>query len=1141
METILNLVYPDPYTGGFVIFGACVALYFFFRNVLPRFGPAKERALKPFLSFLPVRFLASYGLAGALLFCLLLLTWLGTLAQVDDGLWLAQKKYFESLAIWREVGGFTVPVFPGGVTCMVLLGINLMLGGLLRIRWTARTAGVLVAHVGIGMLLLAGLVKHKWSDEGALKLYPGQRSDEYQSYQRWEVAFWRAMETVDCDEFLIRDDEFRDLGGGRERRFTSGELPFDVRLGSYVENARALPRSFVSSWRPEEFPSIDREPSSPTIDGYALYELEREKEAEFNVAGLWVEVEDADSGTRSQALLSGFENYPFTFQAGGQTWAVHLRKQLRSMPFTIELADFRKVDHARMTMAASFESDVEKFDEPNTRDLASKDGKDIRIQMNEPLRDSGLVLFQASWGPSDAGPDEELFSVFAVVRNPSDKLPEVACWVIGIGLLFAFLERLYSYVRGQAKLREKREQLAASGAPVALSPEGRKARVAVAWIVLALFTGGTAYMGLATRSSESAGEMPAEVDARRAPWSEDALELASILPVQDGGRVKPFSTLAGFKLLKLNGKRSLEIPGGEELDPTAWALDVMLYPEAAEHYRCFQVQNTEVLREIGLEFRDRKRRTRLSYEDLRPALTELRFKASEYAPIEPKERTPEQHHLVNLASNVHEFEMLRDYLNFARRTHPTDATPSLVAIFGEEARPGFTHVIAEKDALGEIYVAHPEGSAEQDALGMLFASLEREVPRGAFGMAFVPPTESVEERGAWFSPGEIVHAWFDAQENLEQPIGVVGALEELVASRDDDAAFLGALGRLHERSSQLAAGRGEYEQIEREVSFYQRDYFTNALVFFLLGFVLVAVSWMLPNTRWLQWGIWACATVGAALVLWGVTQRCIIRDRPPISTLYETILFITGSIVLVCLVVEWMNKKRIALATSTALGAFGMFLAMKYEFREAVSAGDTMPSLVAVLDTNFWLATHVTTVTLGYAAGLLAAALAHVWLAMRLFRLDGGDAGLRKSVANMVYGVLCFGLLFSVVGTILGGVWANYSWGRFWGWDPKENGALMICLAELVIVHLRMGGYLRDFGVAVASVVNGMVIAFSWWHVNFLGVGLHSYGFTEGIVSNLNQFYVAESLVVVGATVWSLGARSAASTASPTGDDLAVS
>ena len=115
----------------------------------------------------------------------------------------------------------------------------------------------------------------------------------------------------------------------------------------------------------------------------------------------------------------------------------------------------------------------------------------------------------------------------------------------------------------------------------------------------------------------------------------------------------------------------------------------------------------------------------------------------------------------------------------------------------------------------------------------------------------------------------------------------------------------------------------------------------------------------------------------------------------------------------------------------------------------------------------------------------------------------------------MVYGTICFGLFFSIVGTILGGIWANYSWGRFWGWDPKENGALMICLAELVILHARMGGFIRDQGLHILVLINAIIVAFSWWGVNLLGVGLHSYGFTDGIQSILYIFYALETVIIV--------------------------
>src|SRR6185295_18040654 len=172
-----------------------------------------------------------------------------------------------------------------------------------------------------------------------------------------------------------------------------------------------------------------------------------------------------------------------------------------------------------------------------------------------------------------------------------------------------------------------------------------------------------------------------------------------------------------------------------------------------------------------------------------------------------------------------------------------------------------------------------------------------------------------------------------------------------------------------------------------------------------------------------------------------------------------------------------------------------------------------------------------TTITCGYAAGLLAAALGNLWLIGKMVGLKKGNKEFYRTVSRMVYGVVCFGLFFSVVGTILGGIWANYSWGRFWGWDPKENGALLICLGELFILHARMGGYAREHGLAVLTALNGLAVAFSWWHVNNLGVGLHSYGKTEGVILALYTYYGIGLAIVLGSLVWRYATRPATAAA----------
>jgi ABC-type transport system involved in cytochrome c biogenesis permease subunit len=344
-------------------------------------------------------------------------------------------------------------------------------------------------------------------------------------------------------------------------------------------------------------------------------------------------------------------------------------------------------------------------------------------------------------------------------------------------------------------------------------------------------------------------------------------------------------------------------------------------------------------------------------------------------------------------------------------------------------------------------------------------------------------------------------------------------MEKLERLKTDPASFKTVANDLHAAITKLASDRGEYAKVPLEVAFYKADFFYNALAFFLLSYILISLSWLGAADKLKKASIASLAFASLLLVA-GIALRCVIRGRPPVSTLYETILFISAVAVVVSCAIEWINRQGVAIAVAPLLGATGMFLANKYEFKESVTAGDTMPSLVAVLDTNFWLSTHVTSVTTGYSAGLLAAAIAHVWILGKVFGYRKGDDKFYKTVARMTYGVLCFGLLFSTVGTILGGIWANYSWGRFWGWDPKENGALLICIWELIILHARLGGYVRDFGLCVLTTLGSIVVAFSWWGVNLLGVGLHSYGFTSGVRELLFGFYGLELAVVAAGLGW---------------------
>src|SRR5438067_424122 len=164
--------------------------------------------------------------------------------------------------------------------------------------------------------------------------------------------------------------------------------------------------------------------------------------------------------------------------------------------------------------------------------------------------------------------------------------------------------------------------------------------------------------------------------------------------------------------------------------------------------------------------------------------------------------------------------------------------------------------------------------------------------------------------------------------------------------------------------------------------------------------------------------------------------------------------------------------------------------------------------LVPVLRDNFWLTIHVLTITLSYAAFLLACAFGHILL----FRYARNPRGARADAPMhfWLYRVLQLGVLLLAAGTILGGVWANYSWGRFWGWDPKETWALIALLCYLTTLHGRLAGWWTEFGLVVASVVCFLAVLMAWYGVNFvLGKGLHSYGFGIG-----GETYVAIGVVL---------------------------
>lgn len=628
------------------------------------------------------------------------------------------------------------------------------------------------------------------------------------------------------------------------------------------------------------------------------------------------------------------------------------------------------------------------------------------------------------------------------------------------------------------------------------------------------------------------------------PWEEESVELVESLPVQDGGRVKPISTYAGFTMLGLHGARSMKVTGkgGEtfKLEPTEWMMDTLFRPDLAVDLPTFRVDNSKVLEAIDVE--EKGRRDRYSYNEIEPGRDKLIELAKSYEPIAKKERDPVQQQTIDLAYNIRNYESLLGYFSFARsgiilRGSGGGAEP--------DTRTDLSTIMATAPQLrAEIARSQQSGGQINARMQDLLQQVINSANYSKFGLFTLPPKSAADE--GWLSAGNAIMSVMTlGSKDPETVIGDIKALETAVRSVPvGEKEFRTHFAEFKERVNERAESRGEIKHIGKEVAYFKNDYFLNALVLFLAGTLSAFGMWTLGQSKsgkYLSWGTFIFTSIGAVICVIAIVKRCIIMERPPVGNLYDTVIFIAATGVIFALIIEWMSRKRFALGIAPIIGLGLIILARRYEVGDA---GDHLDPLVAVLDSNFWLATHVITITLGYSAGLLSAFLSCGYVLMRGLNLDGKNKDLRRSLSKAVYGCICLTVFLALVGTVLGGIWANYSWGRFWGWDPKENGALMIVLWTLAILHARLGGIIGEWGLHIASVLTACIVAFSWWHVNFLGIGLHNYGFTAG-KGTIWIFYAVMVAFVIGALIamlveWSDKRSQKAVKASPNVEALEV-
>jgi ABC-type transport system involved in cytochrome c biogenesis permease subunit len=600
----------------------------------------------------------------------------------------------------------------------------------------------------------------------------------------------------------------------------------------------------------------------------------------------------------------------------------------------------------------------------------------------------------------------------------------------------------------------------------------------------------------------------------RPPKNETAFDVVGFghLPLLANGRIKPFDTVARSSLLQLQNRQRVSSPDISEplvATPTEWLLDVFFRSEKADTYPTFAIDNPELLTLIGKSERDLKinytstakkvlsivgflpsHHRRFSFNEIWPNIKGIEEQARMAQGVESAVRSPFQRAVLQLYGNIYHYFRLKHALVAPGRN---DFLQELLKF--QEKLPETIAAFRAKEA------KQPHDEAAVKTLIDLadqFGAMDK-----LSNFLVVPPEPGNTDPTAWKTAGAALLETFRSGHVNPNALAYAGLAQSW---REQNADRFNTIIKLY-RADLDKRFEPELKKCAAETRFNAAAPFSTSMNLYGLAFGLALASWMVwPRTLaraafWIVMFAWIATTIGIATRMW-------LEDRPPVTNLYSSALFIGWGAVALSLVLEAIYKNAIGSVTAGVVGFATLIIAHHLSL-----SGDTLEMMRAVLDSNFWLATHVVVVTLGYASTFLAGFLALLYVVRGLLTktLDKATA---DSLARMVYGIVCFATLFSFVGTILGGIWADQSWGRFWGWDPKENGALLIVIWNAIILHARWGGMIKQRGLMCLAIGGNIVTSWSWFGTNMLGVGLHSYGFTDAAFVALATFVVSQLFMI---------------------------
>jgi ABC-type transport system involved in cytochrome c biogenesis permease subunit len=1021
--------------------------------------------------------------------------------------WRAERRLVRGVlgATAAIVGGLAVATLVGGSDWrMNEPGLRIMwqliqssvaslvlLAGLVMV-FGVRGGNVLI-HIAVGLLMLGQFAFGDRQIEERMSLVEGQTTNVAFRSDETELAVIDTSDAADDRVTAISGRLLAARAGGTA--ITADNLPFDVRVVDYFPNSdvvrvgpvapnpatTGIGTRFLASARPPEGGASSK---SNIASGY----VQLTEKSSGKDLGTYLVTQFLND--QAQIFMGAPADECDMVDVNGTPWRLQLRYRREYKPYDVTLTDVRRIDYSASETPRDYSSYV------TFTDRGTKAEQQGRIWMNNPVRYRGETFYQSQYSKVDLGNGREgEMTGLQVVENAGWLIPYVACVLAFWGMLMhfggTFLRFADRHERGDAVT-----PLPASGTKrpraAAATPRDRTG----GWAIPAAALGLVAVCTLPL--------------ARQRPTPANACDWRTVgaLPVMHEGRVKPLDSVARTTLQLLGNRTSVKMPAAD--DPTAkrvpggptgtvsaaqWLLAHMAGSEWVDTSPVFRIDALEVLDFFDLE---RRQGHRYAAAELEAGRAKLREQMQSLEQTPKEQRTFTQTKLAELNQKLMAYDLIR----FAYQA------PSMPRPAGDDDK------------------ARREFVEQVQKLMQGARMLEQNHPPAA-----IPPRERAAPDTTTAGPDARWQALYPAvvtammgrmlegrpgQASFSLNPALLPFTELLSAVGSEPAAFNKALADYCRAIAPLpdvadTAGKAAYEAWLN--GFNPTDLakwlYVAATVLCFASFLV----WHKPLNRFVSWmlvGIFVLHTFALASRIW-------LTGRPPVVNLYSSAVFIGWACVLAGLSLE--SLYRMGIGNLVAALAGGLTLMVAY----GLDSGDTMHVLQAVLDTQFWLSTHVVTVTLGYGATFLAGLLGTCAIAHRIWsryaRRDGAVAikaaqEVQDRLYRMTYGVVCFALFFSFIGTVLGGLWADDSWGRFWGWDPKENGALMIVLWNAAVLHARWDRWIGPRGFALFAIGGNIITAWSWFGTNQLGIGLHSYGFTSGVLMLLAGYVVSQIVLI---------------------------